>query len=96
MSHKKFGPDRFSRFDVYWIQTDRHPDRQSDRQAKFIYRFKKVIFLYRLQSNKNLPKETEFFPLTQIFSSLYIYNLVMELTFDTFKLKLVDLIDFIG
>jgi len=31
MSHKKFGPDRFSRFEVYWIQTD--------RQAKFIYRF---------------------------------------------------------
>jgi len=27
---QKFGPDRFSRFDVYWIQTD--------RQAKFIYR----------------------------------------------------------
>ena len=35
MSHKKFGPDRFSRFDVYWIQTDR----QTDRQAKFIDRF---------------------------------------------------------
>ena len=34
MSHKKFGPDRFSRFDVYWIQTDR----QTNRQAKFIYR----------------------------------------------------------
>ena len=34
MSHKKFGPDRFSRFDVYWIQTNKHPD----RQAKFIYR----------------------------------------------------------
>ena len=31
MSHKKFGPDRFSRFDVYWIQTN--------RQAKFIYRY---------------------------------------------------------
>ena len=30
MSHKKFGPDRYSRFEVYWIQTD--------RQAKFIYR----------------------------------------------------------
>ena len=27
-SHIKFGPDRFSRFDVYWIQTN--------RQAKFI------------------------------------------------------------
>ena len=34
MSHKKFGPDRFSRFDVYWIKTNR----QTDRQAKFIYR----------------------------------------------------------
>ena len=30
MSHKKFGPDRFSRFDVYWIQTNK----QTDRQAK--------------------------------------------------------------
>ena len=23
MSHKKFGPDWFSRFDVYWIHTDK-------------------------------------------------------------------------
>ena len=27
MSHKKFGPDRFSRFDVYWIQTDKQTDK---------------------------------------------------------------------
>jgi len=33
MSHKKFGPDQFSRFDVYWIQTNRHPN----RQAKFTF-----------------------------------------------------------
>jgi len=43
MSHKKFGPDRFSRFDVYWIQTDRHPNRQTNKQtnrrAKFINRY---------------------------------------------------------
>ena len=26
-SHPKFGPDRFSHFDVYWIQTNRHPDK---------------------------------------------------------------------
>ena len=39
MSHKKFGPDRFSRFDVYWIQTNRQTDKQTDRQAKFIHRF---------------------------------------------------------
>ena len=32
--HKKCGPDRFSRVDVYWIQTNR----QTPRQAKFIYR----------------------------------------------------------
>ena len=24
---KKIGPDRFSRFDVYWIQTNRHPSK---------------------------------------------------------------------
>ena len=31
---KKIGPDRFSRFDVYWIQTDRQTS-----QIKFIYRW---------------------------------------------------------
>ena len=34
-SHKKNGPDRFSRIDVYWIQTDTNPDKQTDRQAKY-------------------------------------------------------------
>ena len=24
MSHKKFGPDQFSRFGVYWMQTNKH------------------------------------------------------------------------
>ena len=46
MSHKKFGPDRFSRFDVYWIQTNKQTnkqtDKQTDRQAKFIYRLSKL------------------------------------------------------
>ena len=32
MFQTKFGPDRFSRFDVYWIQTDR----QTLKQAKNI------------------------------------------------------------
>ena len=31
MSPKKFGPDRFSRFDVYWIQTDTQTDRQTSQ-----------------------------------------------------------------
>jgi len=41
MSQKKFGPDRFSRFDVYWTQTNR----QTNRQAKFIYRIFFIIIL---------------------------------------------------
>ena len=35
MPHPKFGPDQFSRFDVYWIQTNR----QTPGQAKVIYRY---------------------------------------------------------
>ena len=33
MSHTKFGPDRFSRFDVYWIQTNRQTNKQTNRQT---------------------------------------------------------------
>jgi len=37
MSRKKFGPDRFSRFDVYWIQTsDRQTDKQADKPNLYI------------------------------------------------------------
>ena len=36
-SHTKFGPDRFSRFDVYCIQTHIQTNRQTPRQAKYIY-----------------------------------------------------------
>ena len=27
MSHKKFGPDQFSRFDVYWTQKNKQTDK---------------------------------------------------------------------
>ena len=36
MSHKKFGSDRFSRFDVYWIQTDRQTNKQTDKPNLYI------------------------------------------------------------
>jgi len=36
MSHKKFGPDRFSRFDVYWIQTNRQTPKQTDKPNLYI------------------------------------------------------------
>ena len=37
MSHKKFGPDQFSRFDVYWRQTNKQtykPNLYIDNQIK--------------------------------------------------------------
>ena len=36
MSHKKFGPDRFIRFDVYWIQTNKQTNRQTDKPNLYI------------------------------------------------------------
>ena len=36
MSHKKFGPDRFSRFDVYWIQTNKQTPKQTDKPNLYI------------------------------------------------------------
>ena len=42
--HTKFGAVRFSRFDVYWIQTNK----QTDTQAKFIYRLRRhAAFFWR-------------------------------------------------
>ena len=36
MSHKKFEPDRFSRFDVYWIQTNKQTNKQTDKPNLYI------------------------------------------------------------
>ena len=36
MSHKKFGPDRFSRFDVYLIQTNKQTNQQTDKPNLYI------------------------------------------------------------
>ena len=42
MSHKKFGPDRFSRFDVYWIQ-QKQTNRQTDKPNLFIDSNQKTV-----------------------------------------------------
>jgi len=47
-SHRKFEPDRFGRFDVCWIQRNK----QTDRQAKFIYRFKEIRTKFRRAAKK--------------------------------------------
>ena len=36
MSYKKFGPDRFSRFDAYWIQTNKQTNKQTDKPNLYI------------------------------------------------------------
>ena len=47
-SHKKCVPNRFSHFDVYWIQTEK----QTPRQAKCIYRLpSKKNFMYTSSIN---------------------------------------------
>ena len=45
-SYTKFGPDRFSRFDVYGIQTNK----QTERQTKFKWRKGKGICLHFSES----------------------------------------------
>ena len=44
MSHKKFGPDLFSRFDVFWIQTDRQTNKHQDKPNLYIDSFEKDNF----------------------------------------------------
>ena len=54
MSHKKFGPDRFSRFDVYWIQTDRQTDKETDKPNLYIEGGKELelyIYMYEMERN---------------------------------------------
>ena len=62
MSHKKVGPDRFSRFDVYWIQTNKQTPKQTDKPNLYIDnpdRYENVYLLTRMQfcihpnSNRN-------------------------------------------
>ena len=44
MSHKKFGPDRFIRFNVYWIQTNKQTNKHPNRQTRQIYI--QIVLLY--------------------------------------------------
>jgi len=44
-SHTKFGPDRFSRFDVYWIQTNIHPDKLNLYKTRLLGRFSPIFYL---------------------------------------------------
>ena len=54
-SNTKFGPDRFSRFDVYCIQTNGHPDKQSIHRD--IYYFSATQY-YRNYSDLNETEST--------------------------------------
>jgi len=70
MSHNKFGPDRFSRFDVHWIQTDKQTDKPNlhidiDTNIKMnkelyytVQKDKLVLFSYGLVTRSNALWET--------------------------------------
>ena len=47
-SHTKFGPDRFSRSDVYWTQTDKQTPRHPSKSIDIDYESTVTIFLYPL------------------------------------------------
>ena len=52
MSHNKVGPDRFSRFDVYWIQTNKQTPKHPDKPNLYIDnpdRYENVYLLTRMQ-----------------------------------------------
>ena len=67
MSHKKFGPDRFNRFDVYWIQkqtnkqTNKQTDRQTDKPKSNLYVFFIFCFYNFFQSWKTCQLMREHF-----------------------------------
>ena len=42
---QKIGPDRFSRFDVYWIQTNKQTPKHQNIQAKFIYWWRNFVLI---------------------------------------------------
>ena len=42
-SQTKFGLDRFTRFYVYWIETNKQTNKQTNTQAKYIYSFQSYI-----------------------------------------------------
>jgi len=80
MSHKKFGPDRFSRFDVYWIQTNKQTNKQTDKQAKFIYRLN-LHFIFKISFHQN-----DNFVLNMIrSSSLQFFVIIYKIKYSSFN-----------
>ena len=59
MSHKKFGPDRFSRFDVYWIQTNKQTPRQTDKPNLYMFYdvHKENMFTINLEDGREAPSK---------------------------------------
>jgi len=66
---KKFGPDRFCRFDVYWIQTNKQTDKPNlyiDNNRIFVIPDQREIFLgYRYKS------DMPFYYLTSDWNQMY-------------------------
>ena len=91
MSHKKFGPDRFSRFDVYWIQTNKQTNRHPDKPNLYIdlhaYRASTVILDYLQDLKLKYAQILEFILSSLTFCDLdfYLNVLIFQITLPVLK-----------
>ena len=76
MSHKKFGPDRFSRFDVYWIQTNKQTNRQTDRQTE-----KPNLYIDKERGKYSVGDIKSFIKKKESKKRHYIYNNLMYMLY---------------
>ena len=65
MSRKTFVAYRFSRFDDYWIKTNKQTPAHPDKQRALLYRLQAKSFL----------KGISYFPITQCFGFNFLYGL---------------------
>ena len=105
MSQKKFGPDRFSRFDVYWIQTDRQTNKQTDKPNLYIDLSKSIDFFifFNLQIftfKKNVLRQLLFLEIVSVtkiknklFIHMYVYKVVVRVDLKNELLRFICLLD---
>ena len=81
MSYTKFGPDWFSRFEVYWIQTNKQTNRHPPRQTKFIYRLSchggTMLICFR-ETRKKYSSRWRYFPVLFIKYYILTFTLLWE------------------
>ena len=87
VTHTKFGPDRFSRFGDYGIQTNEHLP--TDRQAKFIYRRSLLSVINKMSTCRKLLYSDTLYLCNLIDIFKYIFCWIKYLKFEMSKVALM-------